>query len=57
MVKVLFAYVSKRGSSAAIAEAIVAVLREPGLEVDCVEAGAVAERDGCMPSCSAAPCA
>lgn len=44
--KVLFAYASKRGSTAEIAEAIAAVLRRPGDEVDRVEAGAVAELDG-----------
>ncbi len=46
MAKVLVAYASKRGSTAEIAEAIAAALREPGHEVDCVEAGAVAELDG-----------
>ncbi len=46
MAKVLVAYASKRGSTAEIAEAIAAGLREPGIEVDCVEAGAVAELDG-----------
>lgn len=46
MAKVLVAYASKRGSTAEIAEAIAAALREPGVEVDCVEAGAVAELDG-----------
>lgn len=39
MAKVLVAYASKRGSTAEIAEAIAAVLREAGEEVDCVEAG------------------
>jgi len=46
MAKVLVAYASKRGSTAEIAQAIAAALREPGVEVDCVEAGAVAELDG-----------
>ena len=46
MAKVLVAYASKRGSTAEIAEAIAAVLREPGHEVDCVEAGTVAGLDG-----------
>jgi menaquinone-dependent protoporphyrinogen oxidase len=46
MAKVLVAYASKRGSTAEIAEAIAEVLREPGVEVDCFEAGAVAELDG-----------
>lgn len=46
MAKVLVAYASKRGSTAEIADAIATVLRESGAEVDCVEAGAVAELDG-----------
>lgn len=46
MAKVLVAYASKRGSTAEIAEAIAAVLRESGDAVDCVEAGAVSELDG-----------
>jgi menaquinone-dependent protoporphyrinogen oxidase len=39
MAKVLVAYASKRGSTAEIAQAIAAVLRESGNEVDCAEAG------------------
>jgi len=46
MAKALVAYASKRGSTAEIAEAVAAVLRESGFEVDCVEAGTVAELDG-----------
>ncbi len=46
MAKVLVAYASKRGSTAEIAEAIAESLREPGHEVDCVEAGTVAGLDG-----------
>lgn len=46
MAKVLVAYASKRGSTAEIAEAVAAVLRESGFEVDCVEAGTVAELGG-----------
>jgi menaquinone-dependent protoporphyrinogen oxidase len=46
MAKVLVAYASKRGSTAEIAATVAAVLRESGDEVDCVEAGAVAELDG-----------
>ena len=46
MAKVLVAYASKRGSTAEIAEAIAAVLREAGHEADCAEAGAVAGLDG-----------
>lgn len=39
--KVLVAYASKRGSTAEIAEAVAATLREAGLEVDCRESGEV----------------
>jgi menaquinone-dependent protoporphyrinogen oxidase len=46
MAKVLVAYASKRGSTAEIAEAVATALRGPGHEVDCVEAGTVAELDG-----------
>lgn len=46
MAKVLVAYASKRGSTAEIAEAVAAVLRESGCEVDCVEVGTVAELGG-----------
>lgn len=46
MAKVLVAYASKRGSTAEIAEAIAAVLRESGEQADCVEAGTVSELDG-----------
>jgi menaquinone-dependent protoporphyrinogen oxidase len=46
MARVLVAYASKRGSTAEIAQAIAESLREPGHEVDCVEAGTVAELDG-----------
>ena len=46
MAKVLIAYASKRGSTAEIAQAIAESLREPGHEVDCVEAGTVAEVGG-----------
>jgi menaquinone-dependent protoporphyrinogen oxidase len=46
MEKVLVAYASKRGSTAEIAEAVAAVLRESGFEVDCADAGAVAGLDG-----------
>lgn len=46
MAKVLVAYASKRGSTAEIAEAIAAVLRESGHEADCAEAGTVAGLDG-----------
>lgn len=46
MAKALVAYASKRGSTAEIAEAVAVVLRESGFEVDCVEAGTVAELDG-----------
>jgi menaquinone-dependent protoporphyrinogen oxidase len=38
---VLVAHASKRGSTAAIAEAVAATLREQGLEVDCRDAGEV----------------
>jgi len=46
MAKVVVAYASKRGSTAEIAQAIAAVLRESGHAVDCDEAGTVAELDG-----------
>jgi menaquinone-dependent protoporphyrinogen oxidase len=46
MAKVVVAYASKRGSTAEIAQAIVAVLRESGHAVDCDEAGAVVGLDG-----------
>ncbi|MBS1870216.1 MAG: flavodoxin [Actinobacteria bacterium] len=46
MAKVLVAYGSKRGATAEIAEAIAAVLREPGHTVDCAEAGTVGALDG-----------
>ena len=41
MTHVLVAYASKRGSTAEIAEAIADTLHQPGLIVDCVEAGNV----------------
>lgn len=41
MASVLVAYASKRGSTAEIAETIAEVLRDGGLQVDCVEAGEV----------------
>jgi menaquinone-dependent protoporphyrinogen oxidase len=40
-VEVLVAYASKHGSTAEIAEAVAAEIREHGLGADCVEAGAV----------------
>ncbi len=46
MSKVLVAYASKRGSTAEIAEAIAAVLRDSGDDADCVEAGEVEALDG-----------
>jgi len=46
MAKVLVAYASKRGSTAEIADAIAAVLRDSGHAADCVEAGAVSGLDG-----------
>lgn len=46
MAKVLVAYASKRGSTAEIAQAIAAGLRESGEEVDCIEAGTAAGLDG-----------
>jgi menaquinone-dependent protoporphyrinogen oxidase len=46
MSRILVAYGSKHGSTAEIAEAIAATLREAGLEVDCVKAGDVHSLDG-----------
>ncbi|HEX4804544.1 MAG TPA: flavodoxin domain-containing protein [Conexibacter sp.] len=46
MARVLVAYASKRGSTAEIADAIAATLREAGDTVDCVEVGAVPALDG-----------
>ncbi|MEZ5075972.1 MAG: flavodoxin domain-containing protein [Solirubrobacterales bacterium] len=39
--KVLVAYASKRGSTAEIAAAVAAAIRDAGLEADCVETGEV----------------
>jgi menaquinone-dependent protoporphyrinogen oxidase len=45
MPKVLVAYASKHGSTAEIAQAIAATLRESGLDVDCLDAGHVPSLD------------
>ncbi len=41
--KALVAHASKRGSTAEIAEAVAATLREGGIEVDCLPAGDVSD--------------
>ena len=46
MSRVLVAYGSRHGSTAEIAEAIAATLREAGLAVDCRKAGEVDSLDG-----------
>ena len=46
MSRVLVAYGSKHGSTAEIAEAIAATLREAGLQADCVKAGDVRSLEG-----------
>ena len=46
MSRVLVAYASKHGSTAEIAEAVSAEIREAGHSVDCLEAGSVKDLEG-----------
>jgi menaquinone-dependent protoporphyrinogen oxidase len=46
MTRILVAHASKHGSTAEIAEAVAATLRESDLEVDCVPAGEVRSLEG-----------